>query len=286
MMEIEDARIARQPTNKDPQELRIRSELEELVSTPWAKEFVEKMKKEQEDFFDFSFSNLQNPQEIFRKHRELLAKLNGISNARIVEGQEHLDKLRGEKGVIVVSNHFGIAKLTRIDNSEGRYSIPIEVFEPFPSRYASLFLVSEKLGGNLYETAIELPGALNEIQKACGTLTIPPVGEKRSKTLLKKVEKLVGKDSGAVMVMYPEGGTTGKRNNGGPYDLDEFHSGAFVISAKTKTPILPVCQIFNPEKGFEVKILEPIFLKEEDLGKISDIVETTRVSMQGQFLAQ
>jgi hypothetical protein len=284
MIEIEEARIARQSTNKDPQELRIRNELEKLISTSWSKEVIRKARKEQENFFKFSFSHLQKPQEIPRRHRELLAKLNKISGARIVAGEEYLDKLKNEKGIIIVTNHFGIAKLTRIDNSEDRFPIPIEVFEPFPLRYASLFLVSERLGGNLYETAIELPGTLNEIQEACGALTIPPVGEKRTETLIKKVEKLVEKDPGAVMVMYPEGGTTGKRNNGGPYDLGEFHSGAFVVSAKTRTPILPVCQAFNPEKGFEVKILEPIFLEEEDLGKISDIVEMTKASMQSRLL--
>lgn len=284
MLEIENARIARQPTNKDPQELRIRSELEKLISTSWSKEAMKKMREEQENFFKFSFSHLQKPQEILRRHRKLLAKLNKISGARIVAGEEYLDKLKNEKGIIIVTNHFGIAKLTKIDNSEGRFPIPIEVFEPFPLRYASLFLVPERLGGNLYETAIELPGALNEIQEACGTLMIPPVGEKRTETLIEKVEKLVEKDSRAVMVMYPEGGTTGKRNNGGPYDLGGFHSGAFVVSAKTRTPILPVCQAFNPEKGFEIKILEPIFLEEEDLGKISDIVEMTKASMQSRLL--
>lgn len=283
MIEIEDARIARQSTNKDPQELRIRNELEKLITTSWSKEVMKKTKEEQENFFKFSFSHLQKPQEILRRHRKLLAKLNKISGTRIVAGEEYLDKLKNERGIIIVTNHFGIAKLTRIDNSEGRFPIPIEVFEPFPLRYASLFLVSERLDGNLYETAIELPGALNKIQEACGTLTIPPVGEKRTETLIEKVEKLVEKDSRAVMVMYPEGGTTGKRNNGGPYDLGKFHSGAFVVSAKTRTPILPVCQAFNPEKGFEVKILEPIFLEEEDLGKISDIMETTKASMQSRL---
>ena len=59
---------------------------------------------------------------------ELLAKLNKISGARIVAGEEYLDKLKNEKGIIIVTNHFGIAKLTRIDNSEDRFPIPIHLF--------------------------------------------------------------------------------------------------------------------------------------------------------------
>jgi len=280
MVETENARISRQPTEKDPQELRIRRELEKFISTPWAREAIKKMKKKQEGFLGFSFSHLREPREILKKYRELLIELNRISNAKIIAGERYLDELRNEKGIIIVTNHFGIAKLTRIDNSGGRFPVPIKTIEPFPSRCASLLLASERLDGDLHETAIELPGALTQIQKACGVLTIPPVGEKRTKILIEKVEGLVKKESGAVIVMYPEGGTTGKRNNGGPYDLDEFHSGAFVVAAKTRTPILPVCQTFDPKKGFGLVILEPIFLEEKDLGKLSNIVEMTKKSMQ------
>lgn len=132
----------------------------------------------------------------------------------------------------------------------------------------------------LYETAIELPSPLFEIQTNCKTIIVPVEGKNRTEQLTQNVLSLIAREPGAAIVMYPEGGTSGKRNNGGPYDLDEFHGGAFVVAIQTGLPILPVCQYFNPEKGLELHILKPILPKQRDIERVDEIKEETKNAMQ------
>jgi hypothetical protein len=80
--------------------------------------------------------------------------------------------------------------------------------------------------------------------------------------------------------MYPEGGTSGKRNEGTPYDLDNFHSGTLVVAAELGLPILPVTQKLNPESGMELRISEPIFVKRKELVNKDKILEDLKATMQ------
>ncbi|OGM26528.1 hypothetical protein A3D00_03430 [Candidatus Woesebacteria bacterium RIFCSPHIGHO2_02_FULL_38_9] len=276
----EETRILRQPRGSDPKEQKIREKLDTLTSTDISRKIIDDLRQRQAVFFDFSFDNLTHKEKILRAYRTLLPELASIANSKIKSGEEHLRPDLQGNGIIIVTNHLGIAKLTRISNFDHKFPIELEEFEPFPSRHALLSPVTQMTGGQMHETAIELPSTLLKIQESCEVLTIPVKGKGRTELLSKKVRILLSEEDRPIVVMYPEGGTSGKRNDGGPYDLDEFHTGAFVVALKTGLPIVPVCQYFNPNSGFELYILEPIRPKIESADQAEDIAKRTRSSMQ------
>lgn len=274
-----DPRINRQLTNTE-QDIRIREQLNGLLTTEWSRTAMEDLRQEIIGFYTLAFLDLGDSEGIFSKYKNLLLRLKSIAKSRILTGEPYLGEVRGSRGVIIVTNHLGMGILTIIDNTDHRFPVSLEEFVGFPVRLAALPLVAENLDVPLYETAVELPPPLFEIQKACKTIIVPVEGKDRTEQLARNVLSLVAREPGAAIVMYPEGGTSGKRNNGGPYDLDEFHRGAFVVAIQTGLPILPVCQYFNPEKGLELHVLKPILLEQRDIGRVDEIKEETRAAMQ------
>lgn len=283
-MDIDPLRISRQPVASDPRESAIREKLGGLISTEWAKTAIYNLRQRQEEFLKFAIDNPGTPERIRDAYLRLIAELADSTRSRIISGQEHIEKLQDQKGVIIIANHLGMAKLTRIDNKSRNLLVELDEVEPFPARHAAIVRVAELLNAPIFETAVELPSPLLEVQKACGVITVAPSGEGRTEKLIEDVQDTIQQFPGAVIVMYPEGGTSGKRNEGGPYDLDTFHKGAFVVAAQTGLPILPVCQYFNPEKGFELHILEPIRLSEQDLDNLDQIKESTKSAMQQKLI--
>ena len=278
-----DSTIIRQRTDT-PQDERIRDKLNRVLSTEWSRVAIDDLRGELTDFFTFSLSNPDNTKEITARHAGLVPRLAEISRSHISSGEENLQKVRQDKAVLVLTNHFGIGILTIIDNKDGKFPVLLPEFAGFPVRLASVSVIARRLNAPLYETAVELPPPLSGVQKTCGTIIVPAEGEGRTQKLIDDVSAIVDKQPGAVIIMYPEGGTSGKRNEGGPYDLDTFHKGAFACAAQTGLPILPVCQYFNPETGFELHILEPIRLGEEDLGNLDQIKESTKAAMQKKLV--
>lgn len=279
-MTTPDSRITRQPNNGDPQEIRIRSILDNLASTDESKAIVKELTSLQANFLKKGLTNPESGAEIELNYRKLLQQLAETSKTHIVSGLENLSKLDNTKHFIIATNHFGSAKMTRIITSELGIDIPIAEIEPFPIRHAP-FIAMEKITGNkIFECAVELPEPFLKIQKASEIIIIPSSGEGRTQKLIDSIVECNKEEDKTAIVMYPEGGTTGKRNMGGAYDLDEFHSGTLVIAAKLGLSILPVCQIFDPNEGIKLIILEPIVLRENDLVNINEKTEDLKRSMQ------
>lgn len=281
MNDIQDLRIARQFTHSQ-QDTAIRGKLQDLLSTELSKSVIGDLRHNLENFFGFAFQNLNNPQAIRENYDTLLPQLSDSAHAKIAEGEKNIEALRSENGVIIVTNHFGLGALTIIDNSSGTYPVDLDEFPGFPVRLAGLRLVSEKLEKPVYEAAIELPEPLLTIQKATPTLIVPITGTGRTEKLIQDTKDAM-QGSGAVIVMYPEGGTSGKRNNGGPYDLDEFHSGAFVVASQLGLPILPVCQVLNPNSGLELHVLSPKNVGSADANEIKEVMNQTKAEMQSKL---
>lgn len=271
--------VGRQPRADDPLELVIRARLENLVSSPWAKEAIEKMRLTQSDFLSFAFDNLKEPEKILQRHGQVLPQLAQICRTKIVSGEDSLKGILPGK-VILVTNHLGMSKLTRIDNRDRHLPVGLDEIEPFLIRYAPLTLIADSLGAELHEASIELPGSLIRIQESCGVLTIPVSGSGRAEQLIDKIQGTLAKDQRQTFVMYPEGGTSGKRNGGGPYDLDEFHRGSFVVAARTRLPVMPVCQFFDSERGMELQIMSPFYVPESDLDSVNNVARNVRGEMQ------
>ncbi len=251
--------IERQPKQNDPQEIQIRQKLEkELLSTPWSKQLFKHFQALQVDFFKSALANLDRPQEVRQEYLQLLKKLAHLGNTQITDGTENLQNLDSAKGIIIITNHLGTAKLTAFSPEELGLNIPIDKIEPFPIRHAALSLIAGQQEKSIYEAAIELPPPLNLIQQETGVVLVAAGGIGRLRQLEHNTKATLSATTQPVIVMYPEGGTSGKRNSGGPYHLDEFQTGALVVAAHLELDILPVCQYFNPNSGFELGILPPI----------------------------
>lgn len=279
-MNTDQLRVNRQPKSEDPLEISIRQKLEDLLVTDWARSTIGELREIQSDFLGSALRNSDNPESILRSYRKLLPQLTRKLNTEIAGGQNYLRELQGKKGIIVIVNHLGTAKLTRIPTETFGLDIDLKEIEPFPVRHAPISKISESLGFRLFETAIELPPPFLEIQKACKVITVSPDGKGRTKRLVEDVRRVIDGKPNSVIVMYPEGGTSGKRNAGSVYDLDHFHSGAFVVAQELGFPVLPVCQYLNPEKGLELHLLEPFYIQNGDLAKVSEITQKTKVDMQ------
>ena len=277
--DVGNARIARQLTNS-PQDVHIRKELGKILSTEWSQQAMSSLRGELSGFFLYALDHQGEPDLVHSRYEGLLPKLAEISKASISEGEDHLKEMSGEDGIIVVTNHLGLGILTIIDNSQNQFPIPLKEFAGSPVRLAALQLISKELKAPLYEAAVELPEPLLSIQNATNTVTVSVEGQGRTQKLTSDVEGLIDKQPGAVVIMYPEGGTSGKRNMGTPYDLDEFHSGAFVVAARLKLPVLPVCQYLDPNEGLKLYILPPLYPTTSDLESIDRITQDTKSLMQ------
>lgn len=277
-----DSTLSRQPQIDDPKEIAIITKLQdEVLSTQIAKKTFKKLHSFQQDFFTNAFENLDKPDHIMDEYIKLLEKLNNESSTQIVYGKEELTQLK-KINIIIVTNHLGAIKLIPISNKDRTLDVNMDKFEPFPLRHAPLKKITDELGATLVETAVKLPRKLLDIQKACGVITVATLGVGKTETLIQDTQKKF-LDSPTAIVMYPEGGTSGKRSEGGPYNLDPFHSGAFVVAQRTGVPIVPICQYFDPESGYKLSILEPFTVTQKDLGNIKDLARDMEQKMQNEL---
>lgn len=271
------------PKPDDPKEQRIVGEIRKrFFSSGWAKDIFNRLRDIQIDHLKDSLSHLENSTYIHDETQNLLAKLADIAKAKIVEGKENIDALSKGKAVLIVTNHLGSYKLNSLTPEElkniGVNGPVLPIFYPFPLYFASMMPVARELENNLYEASFEYPGEIKEIYRASGSIEVPPPVEAknlhqehqargRAPILIDSTKELIRKHPNSAIVSFPEGGTTGKRNGMGPYDMEKFRGGSFLIASEAGIPVLPVVQYFNPESGFELKVFSPIF---PEAGKSKD----------------
>lgn len=292
MEEIDPAVAQQLSTLEDKDESRIVELLKgELQSTAWARKTLTEIHKALVRYFKDALGHVEDTGYVHDKTQEILKKISQISNARIVEGEGNLDLILHGSPVFLAANHLGTYKLIPIHPQEELgIDLKIPILHPFPMFYAPLWPVSERLGDNLYEGAFGYPYPISEIQRKAGSVLIPPNVKGQGggvSTVKQETESVVRDHRNAAIAIFPESGTSGKRNNGGPYDLENFKTGAFVIASELNIPVLPVAQYFNPDSGFELAIFEPIKPRGQftdvDQGKkyYRTLADSTRVKMQG-----
>src|SRR3989344_2326447 len=299
MLEVENTAMKNEGRNPHPKrddflEKRIRGLIsDQAYSTEMGRRMFADARRLQVDYFKDSLLHIDNPNLIHKSTQKLLHDLAITTNAHIVEGEEILKKLPKGRPIFTETNHYSGYKLTAIDQSELGVNYPeIDEIFPFPFFYAPMIPVADVLGNYLYDAHLVLPGELRKIQEGAGLLIVPE-DDGSFNSIKRETEKMISRHPNSLIVIFPEGGTSGKRNMVGPYDMDHFHGGSLAIAEALGVPVIPVYQRFNPYSGFEIGILEPVDFshapKTEDLGVkkayFAELAETTRAKMQ-QHLSQ
>ena len=131
---------------------------------------------------------------------------------------------------------------------------------PSPMYFAGLKPVAKTIGDNLSYVSDDFPGIFGQIHRKAGFIHVPPPNiqsTNRTEALLEQTREAINKRTNIGIVNYPEGGTSGKYSGLGPYDLDPFKTGGYVIASKLGVYVIPVAQYFNPEKGLQLKVFQP-----------------------------
>ncbi len=277
----------------DPLEQRIRRLIQDQAcSTEQGRIMFDRARELQTTYYQDCLQKLDDEQYIHERTQKLLNELADIFHPRIVDGEDYLGQLPEGKPVFVVLNHYSGHKLSTVFSKDiGVRAVDLEGKEmeeiyPPPLHYAPVKPIADRLGARLYDSHIELPNEnLVKIQHAAGGVVIPPK-EGIFRQVVEQSQKFVENHPNDILVNFPEGESSGKRNQGGPYDMVPFHKGAFVIASQLGATILPVAMFFNPESGFELGVFKPFVPdpKTEDREASNEyfesVAESTRKTMQ------
>jgi hypothetical protein len=266
------------PSPFDPLEMRIRSLIrEQAFSSRLGRRMWFRTREIQKKFFNDALNHLDDSRYIHDRTQETLRQIAGVMNSKIVSGYENLVDVHIP--AVIGLNHYSGYKLNSLRPEEvlSDFGTMKELY-PFLSFFAALSPVARVLGEDvaLYDFHLEYGQksqnlALRKIQEEAGLLVIPEQSGGFS-FLLDAARKFIIEKQRVLLVGFPEGESSGKRNNGGPYDLVPFHTGVFVIAAELGIPFLPAVQFFNPEVGFQVSVLpsiEPKVFERSSDGKLT-----------------
>ncbi|HLC81521.1 MAG TPA: hypothetical protein VJH68_02595 [Candidatus Nanoarchaeia archaeon] len=257
------ALIKKKPHLGDPKEIEITRKIrEKVLREEWVREAFSEIKTIQRDYLKEMIENVFNPGFIHQRTQEVLTQVSGLLHSEIVESTGNLAKLPAGQAVLLATNHFGAYKLLGLSPKED-LGIDIAGYDwiyPYPMYFAALKPVADKIGTNLYYVSDDFPQIFGDIHRQAGFINVPPkkiIKVGRTAILQDQTEALIRSHPKATIVNYPEGGTSGKYNGLGPYDLEPFSTGSYVIAANLGLPILPVAQYFDRCKGFQLKVFEP-----------------------------
>lgn len=260
------ALIEKKPHKDDPKEVRITDVIsKEVLREQWARDAFSRVGEIQINYLREMLVDLPNANLVHDKTQQTLEEISKLLHSTIVEGQEHVDGLPKGQSVLIATNHFGAYKLLGI-NPQQELGVRIEGYDflyPYPMYFAAFSPVAEALGDNLYYVSDDFPLVFGDIHREAGFINVPPakvVTQGRTGILEEQTRSLLETHPHAAIVNYPEGGTSGKYSGLGPYDLDPFKTGAYVIAAHLGIPILPVAQYFDPQEGFKLRVFEPVIL--------------------------
>lgn len=252
---------AHQLNESDPLERRIISVIrDEMMREPWAQVAGRKVAESQKQALRGMIERREDAGAVRTLAQEALRSFAELFRSEIEEGGSVLGSIEGDRPVLLATNHFGAYKLFPIElERDLGVRIPgLEKICPWFAFIGSLYPIASKMGYELSYASLENIGVLDEIHRKAGFLRVPPpVIKNRTAILDEQVQQLAKTRPHTAIVNFPEGGTTGKRNGGGAYDLEKFKTGGYVIAANHGMPVIPVAQYFDPKLGFRLKVFEP-----------------------------
>lgn len=282
------AEVLSQKRQDDPKELAIREKIRDAVlREPWAREAFEKVRALQARYLKEAIAHLGDPAYIHDLSQRTLKEMCTIIPSVIVGGQEHLAQDLHGRPVLLATNHFGSYKLlglkTRVD-----LGIDIPGYEdiyPFLGYFAALSPVAEQLGSGLYYSSNDFPGVFGEIHSDSGFIHVPALKEGRTAALIEQTRRAITERPSSAIVIFPEGTTSGKPTGEGPYALNQFKTGAYVIAAELGLPVVSVAQYFDPASGFKLKVFPAVVPGKMDKAGFEALAASQQAEMQ-QWLDQ
>lgn len=290
--------VEEMPTLKDPNEIMIREKVEELlVSTPLATDMNKKVSLLVRESFRDLYTHRSDPAYVRRINQEYTGEFARITNAKIMSGEEKLEELEKKSPVIFSANHDAIYRMgggltpeeLKKFGFSGEHAVE-DVHYPHIPFYAPLYPVAKLIEDDIYMVDEEEPGTLGELYRATGSIDFPPAsvltgfnegGVGRVEILTEATRKLFEEHPNSALTVFPEGGTTGKRNGGNIRELGRFHAGLFAIASSLEVPIVLLTHRFNPNKGFEISIAGVVRLR-----KNSTREEIQKTASRAQELTQ
>ncbi len=286
--DLTKAVIAKKPRRDDPLEVAVVQKIKDrVISTEWASQAITKLKSLQTTYMQEVLAK-KDASFVYNRTQETLKEISNILGAKIVEGSEFLEQIPKGSSVLLMTNHLGLYKLVGIDpKKELGVDIPgYDFMYPSPAYFGGLNPVAKAMGDKLSYVSNDFPGVFGEIHRASGFVHVPPTGtEKVSRTeaLLEQTRDVLESHPGTAIVNFPEGGTSGKYSGLGPYDLDAFKTGGYVIASKLGLHIVPVAQYFDPNKGLQLKVFQPYIPPVTDKVGYESLSEKDRNRMQKWF---
>ena len=277
------ARVLDQKSQNDPKEIAIREKIENLVmQEAWAKDAFLKIQERQIAYLRDAVAHREDTEYVHDRTQEVLKEIAVLVKSKIVEGGELLEGVPVGSPALIATNHFGAYKLLGIDPKE---DVGVDMGEyramyPYPMYFAALAPVAERLRDGLYYASNDFPGVFGEIHTAAGFIHVPALAESKTAALIEQTKEAIAKRPHTAIVNYPEGTTSGKPTGGGPYDLNAFKTGAYVIASQLDMPVVPVAQYFDPHEGFKLKVFKPFIPEKTDKAGYEAYAHHDQIAMQ------
>lgn len=278
--------VREKPRQDDEREAAITKKIgDAVIKEPWAKEAFATIRELQIVYMREVLAHIDDPAMVYSRTQEVLAKISRLSRSEIVEGVELLKTFPKGQPALIMTNHLGTYKLVGVDpKKELGVDIPgYNFMYPSPMYFGGLLPVTKAIGDDLSYVSNDFPGQFGTIHREAGFIHVPPkINGQGGRTgeLLEQTKAAFAKRSNNAIVNYPEGGTSGKYTGLGPYDLDPFKTGGYVIAAQLGVRVIPVAQYFDPKKGLQLKVFPSYVPELADKEATQKRAEQDRQSMQ------
>lgn len=241
---------------------------------------LEIIKKLQINFFASSIN--ENYRNLYEKFITLQEQIANILNVEVKGECFDLEK----DGIIVIANHLGINKLTKIKPTEikDEYSeitgnecnIAINSLinnDPFVFLFwpvaAAIIQTYPREKFKLIFICTIFAEPFSRILKEINAVQIENGNYKRMyENLVEKIISTKKDNKIPIVIMYPEGGTSGKKSMKSPFYLEEFMSGFVRLSNDLTLPIIPIVSRFDKKFNFYVTFSNMRNYKFDDIKKI------------------
>lgn len=255
--------VAMKPRQDDPKEIAIREKLSQAVlSEQWSQEVFREIGRLQEEYMRDAIAHADDAAYIHDATQSIVRDIASLMRATIISGAEHLasETMHGTP-VLVATNHFGAYKLLPLDTRTLGVDIKdYPMMYPPPAYFAALFPVAHTLENNLYYGSNAFPGIFGDMHKATGAVGIPaeaPSGMNKTEQVERLTQEAFARQPKNAMVVFPEGTTSGKPSGEGPYHLEPYKTGTYVIASHLSVPIIHVAQFWHPQEGMRLCVFQP-----------------------------